>query len=323
MNSDSISRYLKDMGNISLLSAKDECLLSDIKNNPKLSEDERNDAIKTLVKHNLRFVITVAKQFGTDFDFDDIVFDGNQGLVIAAQKFNAKKGRGGKGRFTTYAMYWILKYIKEGFRKRNFMLVSIPKKVMIAVRKIAEDGTLPKNSDINTIAETLGLSKYMAEGVKTASEIVIVSTDHLTVDGDKIIEIPDTNTLSPYAAMERVDKMNIVKRAFDALGLCEDDRNLILHAATDRTGSEYVIWLAKKRGVTTSRIRMLKKELLWRLRRKIIVMIGKVEFASMSNKIVPNDWRKLTLDRIVTPRQAKRGKKGSATLCRDQQSRRC
>jgi len=70
------------------------------------SEDEatRTEARNTLVSHNMRLVVAIAKKYwGGGVDFPDLVQEGNEGLMIAAEKFDYRKGY----RFSTYATTWI------------------------------------------------------------------------------------------------------------------------------------------------------------------------------------------------------------------------
>ena len=93
------------------------------------------------------------------------------------------------------------------------------------------------------------------------------------------------------------------------------DRKLVSSSA-DRTGDgcELVKRLARKRGVTASRIRMLKKELLWRLRRKILFLVGSEEFSGLSSKPVAEDWRGSRSGKKVSRRQG-RGRRDPRPRC--------
>ena len=78
-------------------------------------QDGDKEALDTLVKYNLRFVVSVAKKFRsrTDVSFADLISEGNIGLIKAAQKFSPTRNN----RFSSYAIWWIKASIKECIEK--------------------------------------------------------------------------------------------------------------------------------------------------------------------------------------------------------------
>jgi len=108
--SDAFKRYLLEVANIPVLSTDEEYEIATLAvQNPK-----DITYIDQLVKHNLRFVISVAKQYATtDLKLEDLVNEGNYGLISGAQRFDPSKGF----KFISYAVWWIrrsiLAYIAE------------------------------------------------------------------------------------------------------------------------------------------------------------------------------------------------------------------
>ena len=109
--SESFNQYLREVANIELLSVNDEVLLTD-----RTATGDKK-AIDELVRKNLRFVVSVAKHYATPTNLlEDLINEGNIGLMIAAKKYNNKSGL----KFITYAVFWIqkliLKYLSENGR---------------------------------------------------------------------------------------------------------------------------------------------------------------------------------------------------------------
>jgi RNA polymerase sigma factor (sigma-70 family) len=101
---DNIDNYLSSIEKYRPLNAKDEQEIG-----RKIIEGDKTE-LDRLVKANLKFVVTIAKQYrGKGVPFDELISEGNMGLITAAMKFNPSKGC----KFITYAVYWIKSYINK------------------------------------------------------------------------------------------------------------------------------------------------------------------------------------------------------------------
>ena len=102
---DPVRTYLKEIGGVSLLSAKDEVRLA------KLIEKGDQDAKNALIEANLRLVVSVAKRYmGRGLNLLDLIQEGNLGLIRAVEKFDYRKGF----KFSTYATWWIRQAVQRG-----------------------------------------------------------------------------------------------------------------------------------------------------------------------------------------------------------------
>ena len=107
--SDSLSEYLREIGTYALLTADDESALA------RAAQDGDACALDSLVCANLRFVVAIAKRLrGQQLPLEDLISDGNVGLVRAARRFDPSRGT----RFTTYASWWIRQAIAQGVADR-------------------------------------------------------------------------------------------------------------------------------------------------------------------------------------------------------------
>lgn len=123
---ESFKQYLKDVSMNPMLTLDEEILLT-----AKSSNGDR-DAINTLVKANLRFVISVAKKYATEqIPLEDLVNEGNIGLILAAEKYNPDNGV----KFISYAVWWIRKIIMEHITKHGKM-VRIPANKVNSLSKL-------------------------------------------------------------------------------------------------------------------------------------------------------------------------------------------
>ncbi len=113
---DTISKYFKDNKNSNTLSFEREVELANkIKEGDKLAVDE-------LVKANLKFVVTIAKEYmGQGLPLSDLINEGNYGLIKAAHKFDATKGF----KFISYAVWWVRQSILFSLNE-NGRLIRLP-----------------------------------------------------------------------------------------------------------------------------------------------------------------------------------------------------
>src|SRR5262245_8737430 len=108
---DTLGMYLREIRKIPLLTPEEERELA------RRAKGGDEEALHELVRHNLRFVVSVAKQYAKSaVPFEDLVNEGNLGLIRAAERFDVDRGY----RFISYAVWWvrqaILQYVAEQSR---------------------------------------------------------------------------------------------------------------------------------------------------------------------------------------------------------------
>lgn len=125
-DSESFSQYLKDVSVKPLITSEQEVELTRlIKSGDKRAKDK-------LIEANLRFVISIAKQFqGRGLDLEDLVSEGNIGLIKASEKFDETRGM----KFITYAVWWIRQSILESLAN-NSREVRLPQNQIALLRKV-------------------------------------------------------------------------------------------------------------------------------------------------------------------------------------------
>jgi RNA polymerase primary sigma factor len=165
---DPVKMYLKEIGQIRLLTADEEVDLA------KQVESGDEKAKRTLVQSNLRLVISIAKRYlGRGLSFLDLIQEGNMGLIRAVEKFDYRRGY----KFSTYATWWIRQAITRAIavygrtiRLPAHMVEKINKLVQISRRLLQELGRDPTMEEI---AERMGLPVEKVKGIiKTAQDSV-------------------------------------------------------------------------------------------------------------------------------------------------------
>ena len=134
----SFNQYLKEVSEIDVLTPQEEAIYTE-----KASMGDQ-EAINELVRRNLRFVISVAKQYATPQNpLEDLVNEGNIGLIMAAERFKPEMGF----KFISYAIWWVRKIIMEHLSKHG-RLVRIPANKINSLSKL--------DKQINQLEQKLG-----------------------------------------------------------------------------------------------------------------------------------------------------------------------
>ena len=142
INQEEVSYYLKDIRKIKVMTPERERELSRLMQSNTLSDKQIDSIKKELLEGNLRFVITVAKQYQNQgLDFPDLVAEGNIGLMKALNNFDWTKNL----RFISYAVWWIRQSILQSLNE-NSRTIRIPVNVVQDLQK--EKKRVEKTGDI-------------------------------------------------------------------------------------------------------------------------------------------------------------------------------
>jgi RNA polymerase primary sigma factor len=218
---DSLSMYLHEIGSIPLMSREeeDEAARAAASGNAKAREQ--------LINRNLRFVVRVAKKYqGQGLSLDDLVSEGNVGLIYAADHFDVNKGY----RFITYAVWWIRHAINRAIceksrmirlpANRNAELIQIKK-----ARKIMAEDRIG-GEDMREIAALLDLDKNLVEELLLVSREMVSLEHPASPDRDAsmlkdCIEDEQNNTPEQEAVQHALE--HDLKNVLDSLGKKEAD----------------------------------------------------------------------------------------------------
>lgn len=123
-----LAGYLKEISKISVLSPEEEFALA------KRNREGDQEAFEKLVKANLRFVVKVALQFkGKGLPLEDLINEGNLGLMKAAKRFDETKGF----KFISFAVWWIRQSIQQALNEQS-RIVRLPVNQISSISKIAQ-----------------------------------------------------------------------------------------------------------------------------------------------------------------------------------------
>src|SRR5216117_3970878 len=124
--SQSLEKYLQEIGKVDLITPEEEVKLA------RLIKQGDQNALERLTKDNLRFVVSVAKQYQNQgLTLSDLINEGNLGLIKAAQRFDETRGF----KFISYAVWWIRQSILQALAEQS-RIVRLPLNKIGSINKI-------------------------------------------------------------------------------------------------------------------------------------------------------------------------------------------
>ena len=257
----SLDKYLQEIGHEELLSTDEEVELAQ-----RIRKGDKR-ALERLTKANLRFVVSVAKQYHNQgLSLPDLINEGNVGLIKAAEKFDETRGF----KFISYAVWWIRQSILQAIAEQS-RLVRLPLNQVGSVNKITRELNKfeqehERKPSVDEIAERVDLPEdKIADAMKANSRHV--SMDAPIADGEDSSMIDflsgDSSNTDRELAIESL-KAEVSR----ILKLLTDKEQKVLRAFFGIDGSPEMTLdeIGEKYNLTRERVRQIKEKALRRLR---------------------------------------------------------
>ena len=259
---DPVRMYLKEIGRVDLLSAKDETELA------KRIEQGDEEAKKRLAEANLRLVVSIAKRYvGRGMLFLDLIQEGNMGLIKAVEKFDYMKGF----KFSTYATWWIRQAITRAIADQArtiripvHMVETINKLIRVQRQLLQDLGREPSPEEI---AKEMELTpEKVREILKIAQEPVSLETPIGEEDDSHLGDfIEDQDAMAPQDAAAYELLKEQLEDVLDTL-TDREENVLRLRFGLDDGRTRTLEEVGKVFGVTRERIRQIEAKALRKLR---------------------------------------------------------
>ena len=177
----SLDKYLQEIGKVDLITADEEVELAQ-----KIKAGDQA-ALEKLTKANLRFVVSVAKQYQNQgLTLPDLINEGNLGLIKAAQRFDETRGF----KFISYAVWWIRQSILQALAEQS-RIVRLPLNKIGSINKINKMyALLEQSNERPPTAEEI--AKELDMTVNDVRESMKNSGRHLSMDAP-LVEVEDSN----------------------------------------------------------------------------------------------------------------------------------
>ncbi|MCQ2277497.1 MAG: RNA polymerase sigma factor RpoD/SigA [Bacteroidales bacterium] len=258
----SLDKYLHEIGKVPLLSADEEAELARrIKNG-----DE--EALVKLTNANLRFVVSVAKQYQNQgITLSDLINEGNLGLIKAARRFDETRGF----KFISFAVWWIRQAILQAIAEQS-RIVRLPMNKVGTISKISKtiailEQELQREPKISEIAEKLDLSESEVKDSLRNSPRHLSMDASLTKDDDTNLYdvIRNDDIAAPDKELIYESLQQELSRVIDTLPQREADVLKLYYGF----GSKHPMTLdeiGEKFDLTRERVRQIKEKAIRRLR---------------------------------------------------------
>ena len=259
--SESLEKYLQEIGHEELLSTDEEVELAQ-----RIRKGDRK-ALDKLTKANLRFVVSVAKQYQNQgLSLSDLINEGNLGLIKAAEKFDETRGF----KFISYAVWWIRQAILQAIAEQS-RIVRLPLNQVGSVNKINRllnkfEQENERRPSVEEISEQIDLPE------DKVGEAMLANTRHVSVDAP-FIDGEDNSLLdvlvnddAPMADRQLVLE-SLREEISNVLNTLSDRERCVIKAFYGIGEPEMTLEeIGNKYGLTRERVRQIKEKAIRHLR---------------------------------------------------------
>ncbi len=258
----SLDKYLQEIGEVPLLAPAEEIQLA------RQIKQNNQEALEKLTKANLRFVVSVAKQYQNQgLTLGDLINEGNLGLIKAAKRFDETRGF----KFISYAVWWIRQSILQALAEQS-RVVRLPLNRVGALNKIGKafsnlEQEFEREPSASEIAEELEMTPF------EVSDTLKISGRHLSMDApfnqgedNRLLDvIQNDRQPSPDNDLMQESLKNEVERALSTLTRRESEV-VKLYFGLDQEHPLTLEEIGEQFNLTRERVRQIKEKAIKRLR---------------------------------------------------------
>ena len=256
-----LDRYLQEIGHEDLISVDEEVELAQ-----RIKKGDKR-ALERLTKANLRFVVSVAKQYQNQgLSLPDLINEGNLGLIKAAKKFDETRGF----KFISYAVWWIRQSILQAIAEQS-RIVRLPLNQVGSVNKINRlvnsfEQENERRPSVDEIADNIDLPE------DKIADALNVNTHHVSVDApfqegedNSLLDVlPNTDIPSADSELVHESLREEIARVLETLN--QRERNVVEAFFGIGQAEMTLEEIGDKYGLTSERVRQIKEKAIRRLR---------------------------------------------------------
>ena len=257
----SLEKYLQEIGHQDLLTADEEVELAQ-----QIKKGDRK-ALERLTKANLRFVVSVAKQYqNKGLSLPDLINEGNLGLIKAAERYDETRGF----KFISYAVWWIRQSILQAIAEQS-RIVRLPLNQVGSVNRIARELNKfeqenERKPSVEEMADRIDLpEEKIAEAMKINTHHVSMDAPFADGEDNSLLDfLPNTDSPSTDNVLDQESLRTKIGRVLDVL----NDREQKVIKAFFGIGMQEMTLeeIGDKYNLTRERVRQIKEKAIRRLR---------------------------------------------------------
>lgn len=258
----SLDKYLQEIGKVELITADEEVELAQ-----RIRQGDRA-ALEKLTKANLRFVVSVSKQYQNQgLSLPDLINEGNLGLIKAAQRFDETRGF----KFISYAVWWIRQSILQALAEQS-RIVRLPLNKIGSINKINKtyaklEQEFEREPNAEEIAEVLDLTEAeVKESMKNAGRHVSMDAPLVQDEDNNMYDVLKSDeVVTPETELLYESLRKEIDRAISTLTQREQD---VVRLYFGLNGSHPMTLeeIGEKFDLTRERVRQVKEKAIRRLK---------------------------------------------------------
>jgi RNA polymerase primary sigma factor len=258
----SLDKYLQEIGKVELITAEEEVQLAQ-----RIKQGDKA-ALEKLTKANLRFVVSVSKQYQNQgLSLPDLINEGNLGLIKAAQRFDETRGF----KFISYAVWWIRQSILQALAEQS-RIVRLPLNKIGAINKINKayaklEQQYEREPNADEIATLLEISENeVKESMRNSGRHVSMDAPLIQDEENTMYDVLRTeDSITPETGLLYESLRKEIERAISTLTTRESDV-VKLYFGLDGKHPLTLEEIGEKFDLTRERVRQIKEKAIRRLK---------------------------------------------------------
>jgi RNA polymerase primary sigma factor len=259
--SQSLDKYLHEIGKVDLITAEEEVILAQ-----KIREGDQA-ALERLTKTNLRFVVSVAKQYQNQgLTLGDLINEGNLGLIKAAKRFDETKGF----KFISYAVWWIRQSILQAIAEQS-RIVRLPLNQVGSLSKISKafsrlEQEFEREPSPEELADTLETTvEKITDTLSNSGRHVSMDAPFVQGEENTLLDVLENDNPNTDSNLIDESLSEEIRRSLSTL--TEREREIIVLFFGLSTNHQLSLEeIGEKFNLTRERVRQIKDKALQRLR---------------------------------------------------------